>query len=166
MRGTVLQVSTSRGGVPKRPIPHGYLSKLGIEGDAVAHPQIHGGPHQAVLLIASEVVDDLAAVGWPVYYGALGENVTTRGLDHKQFRDGQQYRVGEAVIELTKPREPCAALSVYGRGIQQQIFERSVNAGDLSSRFWGMSGFYARVIREGLIRRGDPVVLLERPMNA
>lgn len=88
---------------------------LGIEGDACAHPNIHGGPRQALLLVASEVVDKLAAEGYPVFYGALGENLTTAGFDHRTWRAGQRYRLGsEVIIELTKPRGPCRSLDVYG----------------------------------------------------
>jgi len=160
MRGTILRVNISRGGVPKLPVARGFLAPLGIEGDAVAHPAIHGGPNQAVLLIASEVVDELSAQGWPVYYGALGENLTTQGIDHKRLRQGQQYRAGEAIIELTKPRGPCATLDVYGPGIQKVIYDPAVKARDPRSPVWGMSGFYASVVQPGAISPGDPIVLL------
>ena len=46
-----------------------------------AHPDIHGGPRQAVLLIDADTVDELVARGYPVGYGALGENLTTSGID-------------------------------------------------------------------------------------
>lgn len=160
MTGTILRVNVSRGGIPKLPVDRRLLTPLGIEGDAVAHPAIHGGPKQAVLLIASEVVAELNAAGWPVYYGALGENLTTLGIDHKRLRQGQQYRVGEAVIELTKPRGPCATLDVYGAGIQKAIYDQAVKARDPRSPRWGMSGFYASVVQAGAIGPGDPIVLL------
>ena len=86
MTGTIIQINISRGGVPKRPIPEGVITPLGLEGDLCAHPEIHGGPRQAVLLIAAETVDELIARGYPLYYGALGENLTTRGLDRRQLR--------------------------------------------------------------------------------
>ena len=70
MTGTIIQISISRGGVPKRPVPEGLLTPLGLDGDAHAHPEIHGGPRQAVLLITAEAIDELAARGYPVYYGA------------------------------------------------------------------------------------------------
>jgi Uncharacterized protein conserved in bacteria len=162
MAGRVLQLNVSRGGVPKRPIPEGFVTPLGIEGDAVAHPQFHGGPQKALLLLASEVVDQLAAEGFPVYYGALGENVTTQGVDHRQFRSGQRYRIGDVIIELTRPRIPCSALNVYGPGIQEAIYDRAVKEGDTTSPHWGMSGFYAAVVQPGMIRVGDPIQLLEQ----
>ena len=81
VQGTIVQINISPGGLPKRAVSGGFIASLGIEGDRQAHPGIHGGPRQAILLIAAEVVDDLAARGYPVFYGALGENLTMRGID-------------------------------------------------------------------------------------
>ena len=155
MTGHIIQINISRGGVPKRPIPEGVITPLGLEGDQWAHPEIHGGPKQAVLLIAAEVVDELIALGYPLYYGALGENLTTRGLDRRQLRIGQTLRAGGALIEITKVRGPCSTLDVYGPTIQQEIYDRKVKACDHTSPRWGMSGFYARVIEPGPVRIND-----------
>ena len=160
MTGQIIQINISRGGLPKRPIPEGVITPLGLEGDQCAHPEIHGGPKQAVLLIAAEVVDELLARGYPVYYGALGENLTTRGLDHRQLRIGQRLRAGGATLEITKVRGPCSTLDIYGPTIQQEIYDKKVKAGDHTSLRWGMSGFYARVIEPGPVRTND-VILVE-----
>jgi len=64
----IIQVSVSRGGVPKRAIPQVMITSLGLEGDSFAHPNIHGGPNQRVLIIVAEVIDDLVARGFPVFY--------------------------------------------------------------------------------------------------
>jgi MOSC domain-containing protein YiiM len=100
-------------------------------------------------------VDELIARGYPVYYGALGENLTTRGLDRRQLRIGQQLRAGGALIEITKVRGPCSTLDIYGPTIQQEIYDRKVKAGDHASPRWGMSGFYVRVIQPGPVRIND-----------
>ena len=155
MTGSIIQVNASPGGIPKRPISSGMLTPLGLAGDACAHPAIHGGPSQAVLLIASEVIDELKALGYPVFYGALGENLTTRGLDRRQLRIGQQLRAGGALIEITKVRGPCASLDMYGPAIKHEIYDKQVKAGDPTSPRWGMSGFYARVLQPGHVRPDD-----------
>lgn len=108
-----------------------------------------------MLLITSEAIDELAARGYPVYYGALGENFTTRGLDRCDLRVGQQLRVGTALLELTKVRAPCSTLDVYGPGIKREIYDRRIKAGDPSSPLWGMSGFYSAVLEPGLVRVND-----------
>lgn len=159
MTGHIVQINISRGGVPKRPIPEGVITPLGLEGDSCAHPQIHGGPKQAILLIAAEVVDELIAGGYPLYYGALGENLTTRGLDRTQLRIGQTLRAGTALLEITKLRAPCSTLDIYGPTIQQEIYDKKVKAGDHTSPRWGKGGFYARVIEAGRVREGDSVVV-------
>jgi MOSC domain-containing protein YiiM len=153
--GTILQVNVSLGGIPKRPVAAGTITAQGIAGDACAHPQIHGGPQQAVLILASETIDELRALGYPVFYGALGENLTTRGLDPRELRLGQQLRAGGALLEITKVRVPCATLDIYGPAIKQEIYDEQVRAGGAGSPRWGMSGFYTRVLMPGTVHPND-----------
>ncbi len=160
MLGTITQVNISPGGVPKRSILEGILTPLGVRGDSCANPKIHGGPNQAVLLIASETIDELVAAGYPVFAGALGENLTTRGLDRRLWRIGQQFRVGDALVELSKVRAPCITLDVYGPSIKNAIYDKQVKAGDVSSPRWGMSGMYARVLKPGFVSAGAPIELV------
>jgi MOSC domain-containing protein YiiM len=157
--GAIIQVSISRGGIPKRAIPEGTLTPVGIEGDAHAHPNIHGGPQKAVLLMTAEGVDELVARGYPVYYGAMGENLTTRGLDRRLLRAGQRFRMGTALIELTEIRVPCATQDIYGPALKRDVYDAAVKAGDVTSPRWAMSGFYAAVIRPGVVRSGDEITL-------
>src|SRR3981081_522996 len=138
MTGHIVQINISRGGVPKRRIPQGVITPLGLEGALCAHPQIHGGPRQAVRLTAAETVDELIARGYPLYYGALGENLTTRGLDRRQLRIGQTLRAGGAWLAITKIRAPCSTLDVYGPTVKQEIYDAKVKAGDQTSPRWGM----------------------------
>jgi MOSC domain-containing protein YiiM len=159
--GSIQQINISKGGVPKRAIREAVVTPLGIEGDLHAHPDLHGGPGQALLLISSEGIDELVEVGFPLYPGALGENITTKGLDRRMFRSGQRYRVGQVVIELTKMRAPCNTLTPYGAGIQQAVYDQQVKAEDPSSPRWGLAGAYARVVTPGTIRVGDPIALLD-----
>ena len=159
MTGTVLQVNVSPGGIPKHPIPFGELTAAGIAGDAWRYP-FHGGPRQAVLLITIEGIEELVAQGFPLSPGALGENLTTRGLDRLALRFGQRLQVGGATIELTRMRQPCATLNVYGTGIQAAMYDARVQKGDPESPRWGLSGFYASVITPGTVRPGDTATLL------
>jgi MOSC domain-containing protein YiiM len=160
--GSIVQINISRGGVPKLPIPEGRVTALGIEGDLCAHPRIHGGPMQALLLICSEVIEQLIAKGYPLYYGALGENLTTRGIDHRQVRIGQRYRIGEVFVELTKIRAPCLTLDIYGPSIKEEIYDKQVKAGDPESPRWAMSGFYASILRTGTVRQNDIITLVDQ----
>jgi MOSC domain-containing protein YiiM len=158
--GTIVQVNISFGGLPKRSIPEGLITPLGLEGDRQAHSNIHGGPDKAILLIASEVVDELVARGYPVFYGALGENLTTRGISICDLRIGDQIRAGAALLEITDRRGPCSALHIYGESLKAEIYDNQVKARDSSSPRWGMSGFYARVLHGGIVRPSDPIELV------
>ena len=159
MTGTILQIAISRGGIPKRLVAEGVLTPLGFDGDAHAHPAIHGGSRQAVLLITAEAIAELAARGFPVYYGALGENLTTHGIDRLLLRAGQRFRAGSAVIELTNVRGPCSTLDIYGPEIKGEIYDAQVDAGDFTSPRWALSGFYAAVVQPGVIRANDIITL-------
>jgi MOSC domain-containing protein YiiM len=160
MGARVVQINISpKGGVPKRPVAEARVTPFGIEGDGHAHPNIHGGPRKAVLLLAAETVDALRERGYPVFDGALGENFTTRGIDPKQLRIGQQVRIGEVLIELTAIRRPCSTLDIYGPAIKDEIYDEQVKAGDPSSPRWGWSGFYGAVLRPGTVRPGDIVAV-------
>ncbi|MBX9604237.1 MAG: MOSC domain-containing protein [Bryobacteraceae bacterium] len=162
MAGIVLQINVSRGGVPKRAIFEGVVTAEGLQGDSWAHPSIHGGPRQAVLILCQESIERLKELGYPVFAGALGENLTVQGIPRATLRAGQRYRAGDAILELTKLRRPCATLDVYGAGIQKHLFDAQAKAGDPGSPLWAMGGFYCSVVRGGVIRPGDPFVLLEQ----
>jgi MOSC domain-containing protein YiiM len=162
MTGSVLQISVSPGGIPKRPIPEAAVTAAGILGDGWAHPDIHGGPMQALLLITAEGIEELIAQGHPLFHGALGENLTTSGLNRRQMRVGQRYRAGEIFLELTKLRAPCTTLDVYGPAIKQAVYDPKVKAGDPSTPRWGLGGFYARVLKAGTLRPGDIIELVDQ----
>jgi MOSC domain-containing protein YiiM len=147
VQGTIVQVSISAGGIPKLAVPEAHAGINGLEGDSCAHPAIHGGPEKAVLIITTGSLRELRDLGFDVSSGSLGENLTVDGPDARGFAAGQRYRAGGTLLELTKPRKPCRTLDVYGRGIQRAVGE--------SLR----GGFYARVIRPGLVRTGDIIAL-------
>jgi MOSC domain-containing protein YiiM len=160
MQGVILQVSISAGGLPKHAVSGGLINPLGIEGDLHAHPDVHGGPRKAILLAAAEVIDELTARGYPLFPGALGENLTTRGIDVRQIRIGDRLRAGGALLEITQPRGPCSALDVYGAGLKSEIYDARVKARDPGSPRWGMSGWYASVIEPGSVRAEDIIALV------
>ncbi len=148
LTGTVVQVNVSLGGLPKRPVREALLSPTGFKGDMQAHPAIHGGPLKAVLLIPAEVTDELIARGFPLFYGALGENLTTRGLDIRELRPGMRLRCGAAIIELTQLRKPCPELDIYGKALSRAMEDDPP-----------LGGYYARVVQPGLVRVEDIIAV-------
>ncbi len=81
------------------------------------------------------------------------------------MRLGDRYSVGQAIIEVTKLRVPCATLNFYNEPelppIQDAVFDKQVKAGDTRSPKWGLAGFYARVVKDGLVRSGDRISFLD-----
>ena len=95
--------------------------------------------------MTAEAIDELTARGYPIYYGAMGENLTTRGLDRRLLRAGQQFRVGSGVIELTNVRAPCSQQNVYGASLQAEVYGDARGEScwtSLLPRCMAMSGFY------------------------
>jgi MOSC domain-containing protein YiiM len=166
LHGVVHQVSVGRGGVPKFAVPEAWASPLGLEGDMQAHPEFHGGPQKALLLVSLEDLDALRAQGYPVFPGALGENLTVSGLDFRKLRAGQRFIVGGAVIELTTLRVPCRQLDVYysgsGAPIQRLLQDARAKKGDVTSPAWACGGFYAAVVQRGLIGTGVTITLADQ----
>jgi MOSC domain-containing protein YiiM len=160
MQGTIVQINISPGGLPKHPVSGGFCTPLGIDGDQHAHPQIHGGPRRALLLIAAEVVEELQTAGYPVFFGAMGENLTTRGIDVRRLRIGDRLRAGGALIEITQPRGPCSALEIYGETLGRAIYDQQVQSLDHTSPRWGMSGFHASVVEAGPIGVSDIIAVV------
>jgi MOSC domain-containing protein YiiM len=150
MEGVVLQINVSQGGIPKSPIREARVTKRGIEGDSWAHPRFHGGPKQALLLIATEDLEALKLLGYPVYPGAMGENLTVSGIPFRDVRFGDRFRAGDVVLEITKLRQPCRTLDSVRKGIQAELYDTTPG-----NPLWGRGGFYARIITEGLIHPGD-----------
>jgi MOSC domain-containing protein YiiM len=161
VQGTLIQISRSRGGMPKRAIEGpAMIGPEGVEGDRHFNTRVHGGPNKAVLVISAEILQSMAAQGFPVYPGALGENLTVAGMDPHCWRQGQRYRVGhEIVIELTQLRTPCTNVEVYGPDIKAEMYDLACSRGDVRSPKWAHGGFYARVIRSGFVSAGEAMVL-------
>ena len=79
--GTIVQVSISKGGLPKRAIEGGFITPLGIEGDVQAHPQFHGGPKQAIERIRVLRDVGITQIGMLVDFGSLPQAEIMRSLE-------------------------------------------------------------------------------------
>lgn len=132
------------------------LKRLGLEGDVQADKRYHGGSEQAVYVYASEhAASFTAALGRtsPPPPGFFGENFTTEGLLETDVAVGDVYRVGNARVQVVKPRSPCFKL---GLRVGSSSFVRTFLGGE-------RIGFYLRVVEEGEVGAGDPIARLSRP---
>ena len=150
MPARVLQVNVSNGGVPKRAVGAAVVRRDGLEGDAVNHPKVHGGPERAVCLFPVELIRALQDEGHPIFPGAVGENLTVAGLDWSALEVGDEVAVGEEVVlQLASRVEPCNTIKAY---FADGNFKRIK-----PDRAPGETRWYARVLREGTVRPGDEV---------
>jgi MOSC domain-containing protein YiiM len=139
-------------GLPKRAVPELTITAEGVQGDfnRWRAEEANGDPDQAVLLLAEEILTALRSEGWPVRAGELGENLTLADLPADALQPGARVHVGDVVLEVSKPCDPCIVL--YGLpyvGVERgPAFLRTVQ---------GRRGWFARVLRGGTIRSDMPV---------
>jgi MOSC domain-containing protein YiiM len=152
-RGTVAQINTSDGGVPKRPVPlsETTISWDGLAGDVQGDRKHHGRPFQAVSLWSAEVIDGLAREGHPISAGLAGENLTVTGVDWGSLRPGSLLRAGTALLEISFPATPCHK--------QAQWFADGDFDRILHDRNPALTRWYAWVREPGVVRPGDEVVV-------
>jgi MOSC domain-containing protein YiiM len=152
--GRIVQISVSRGGVPKTAVREARVTTLGLDGDAHRNVELHGGPEQAVCLYAMEAITRLRAEGHDIVPGAIGENVTVEGLDWSAVVPGTHVLLGASVLlQITRYTSPCVNIT------------RSFKDGDFArvsqKRHPGWSRVYARVLTAGSISHDDPARLLD-----
>ena len=109
-----------------------------------------------------ETIEELTARGYPLFPGAMGENLTTRGIDVRALRLGDRLRAGGAELEITRPRGPCSQLDIYGESLGRDVYDKLVKALNPDSPRWGMSGFYARVVLPGAVQPGDMITVVAK----
>ena len=133
-------------GLPKRPVPQLTITPDGVEGDFNRWriEEAAGDPDQAVLLLSEEILIALRTEGWPVNAGDLGENLTVAGIALDAMEPGIRVRVGEVILEVSKPCDPCRVLHSlpYVGAERGPAFVRTLK---------GRRGWFARVIRGGTI---------------
>jgi len=139
--------------VPKLPVETAEVTVGGVAGDAQREREFHGGPDRALCLFSMELIRTLQAEGHPIAPGQIGENLTVEGLDWDKVAPGARLLLGEDVlVEVTRYTSPCASIRTSFRGGEYARVSQK--------RHPGASRVYARVLRTGAIRRGDPVRLL------
>ena len=153
MEGRIHQLNSSRGGVPKTPVPDALLTETGLAGDAVRFQRFHGGPERALCLFSLERIRELQQEGHPIFPGSVGENVTVEGLDWGRLAPGARLAIGaEVVVEISSYTSPCKTIRASFIDGQFERISQKKHPGD--------SRLYARVLRTGRLAVGQPVRLL------
>jgi len=134
------------------------ITTLGIIGDEVSDTIHHGGVHKAIFANSYENYPS-----WCKYlqkdtlaFGALAENLTVSNIKEEDVYIGDIHQIGEVILEVTQPREPCWKIS---KKHDNKTFTKHIY-------ITGRTGWYYRVIQEGKIQAGEDIVLLKRISNS
>ena len=135
-----------------------FLGEEDVENDAVVNRKYHGGIEQAVYAYSEEHYEYWKKLypnlDWE--YVMFGENMTITNLEEMEIFVGNQYKLGGAIIEVTKPREPCMKLGL--RFGTQAILKQ----------FWNStkSGIYFKVLQTGKVAVGDVLIPIHIAENS
>lgn len=131
-----------------------WLGRTNLAGDGQADLQFHGGPEKAVNVYPEEhyAYWQVALGIAKLTAGAFGENFTTGGALEGDVCIGDVFQVGDALVQLSQPRQPCWKLA------------RRWRVKDLAVQVQqsGRTGWYFRVLREGAVEVGAGLRLVER----
>lgn len=144
--------------IGKQPIAgsiHAYHD--GLDGDEQGDRRAHGGPDKAVHFYPLEYYDrwrrELGNIPLLEAPGAFGENISTLGMTEHDLCIGDQLAIGNTLLEISQPRQPCWKLN------------DRLNVPDMALRMQQnlRTGFYCRVTTPGTLIPGDQIVLVARP---
>ncbi len=136
-----------------------FLDLNGFAADEQGDTLHHGGPEKAVHHYASEHYaawhGELAGLDGVTHLGpgGFGENLSTLGLTETGVAVGDVFSLGQAIIQVSQPRQPCWKLNVR------------FNVPDMALRVQmsGRTGWYYRVLKPGRVQPDDVLRLTERP---
>jgi MOSC domain-containing protein YiiM len=138
------------------------VGPMGLDGDEQADLSVHGGLEKAVYAYPSEhfafwnAQREKAGVGGldsPIAFGAVGENLTLRGLFEADVWVGDVLQFAKCTLRVEQPREPCFKFNAA------MGFNTAVKAMAQS----GWCGFYLSVVRPGTVQAGEVFTLVAGP---
>jgi len=131
-----------------------YLGREDVDNDHVIDRRYHGGVDKACYLYSADHYKYWQAL-YPeleLPWGMFGENLTIEGLHEADVNIGDVFKIGEAVVQATQPRQPCFKLEF--RFHDTTIVRKFVDS--------GFSGVYVRVLENGQVNPGDQMERIER----
>lgn len=131
-------------GTQKHPVPEIRLKlRHGIVGDAHA-----GDWHRQISLLAEESVDTMRQnCPVPLTDGVFAENINTVNIDLKHLPVGTHLRIGEAEVEVTQIGKECHNDCAIKKAVGTCVMPTE--------------GIFAVVVREGTVRAGDEIEVVE-----
>src|SRR5918995_3796216 len=133
-------------GGAKKPVPRAVLRFENFDGDRQADQVNHGGFEKAVCVYPFDHYPYWSRqLGRNLKPGAFSENLTVSGAIETEVCVGDVFRIGEASVQVSQPRMPCAKLA--SKNGSKMLPKLIANV--------GYTGFYMRVLSEGLVAAGD-----------
>ena len=141
-------------GIYKSPVQEPlYLTATNLVGDGQADLEFHGGVNKALCVYCEEHYPYWESkLNRELKHGAFGENLTVRGMLETDICIGDTYRFGEAIVQVSQPRQPCHKLAM-----RFDVADLPVQVTDT-----GYSGFYFRVLQEGVISERRSIELITK----
>ncbi|EZH64556.1 sulfurase [Bacillaceae bacterium JMAK1] len=150
---TSKQDRTITTGIKKTTIKEVELELSGFHNDDVGNKKNHGGVDRAVCFYPFEHY-----AMWEHEHGktlpfpAFGENLTVSTMLESDVCIGDVYRIGEAIVEISQGRVPCATINLYTSS--SQLLARFIET--------GYTGYFGRVLQRGKITDQSSIALLQR----
>ena len=130
-----------------------YLSHVNLSGDGQADLVYHGGPDKAVCVYPYEHYAYWEErLNRKLPPAAFGENLTTAGLLERDVCIGDIYQLGDAVVQVSQPRQPCHKLAKRYDLPEMALWVQEK----------GYTGYYFRVLQEGNVSPDSELTLIER----
>ncbi|MBD0383579.1 MOSC domain-containing protein [Paenibacillus sedimenti] len=140
-------------GIYKSPVSSPlHVSKVQLDGDGQADLVNHGGADKALCVYCEEHYAWDHKLDRNLTWGAFGENLTVRGLLEEEVCIGDTYQIGEAIVQVSQPRQPCHKLAK-----RHDVADLAVQVQDT-----GFTGYYFRVLQEGIIPVQPEVALVAK----
>lgn len=137
----------------KEPVDSIFLGTTDVKDDSVIDREHHGGEDKACYLYGYNHYDFWKS-SYPKLafdFGMFGENVTLEYLDESILKIGDTFQLGEAIIQITQPRQPCYKMGVKFN--DQKVVK--------TFRLAPYPGIYVRVLKEGEVKENDELFLIE-----
>lgn len=161
----VVAVSKSAGHSFSKPVQEviTLIAGAGVQGDAhqgaqVKHrSRVRRDPHapnlRQVHLLHSELLVQLAAAGFSITPGQIGENITTINVPLLDLPRGTRLQLGaRAVVEVTGLRNPCTQLDEFLPGLKSACLDRDDKGQPVYK-----AGIMSVVVRGGDVRASDRI---------
>jgi MOSC domain-containing protein YiiM len=142
--------------INKTIVDESYLTDIGFKGDDQFNKKYHGGQNKAVLFYSSltyEKINNILNINLDYKdISPLGENILVSDITEDDICVGDILKLGKAVVQVTQPREPCNVLSINTK--TKEMLKTIIK--------YGYTGWYAKVLEEGIVKQTDNIELVER----